>query len=329
MIILIFIGGNLVATPEQEKAHHLDLAAAYRKSTSTVNKALADAHQKAADRIVLTPPVQPPVVTPPVVGSWPKDSTANPTGPKKLMTAVAGDLITNTDGQIIDAKNISGKIIVKHNNVKITNFVTTGVWKDSGKTGLIMEDGKIDGQNVVEDAVRWGDYTARRVEVTRTTDAFKAQGNVLIEDCWIHDLNFQTGAGTGAGNFSHNDGAQTSVGNNTVVRRTRLENMRGNAGLYTQPDQGTISNVTYDSNYLTNVGNYMIYVKESVTKPENGLPNNVIITNNIFGKHPDYLDPTWGEMKAEVRATNLVWKDNKNEAGKLVELDAWGKGITV
>lgn len=327
-IILISIGGNLMATPEIEKKLFTDLSAAYGKSTTAMNKALAKAYSDAAAAIVISPPVvTPPVITPPPVNTtWPKDISANPTGAKKPMASVVGDLVSTKDGEIIDAKNVTGKIIVKHNNVKITNFLTTGVWKDPDKTGLVMEDGKIDGQNVVEDAVRWSDYTARRVEITRTIDGFKGHGNVLIEDCWVHDLFFSTGAGTGAGGFSHNDGLQVSAGNNVIIRRTRIENTRGNSAVFVDADQKPISGVTIADNYFNNSGNYMVYVKQSASAPEHGLPANITITGNIFGKRPDYLDPTWGLMAAEVHANGLVWSNNIQEStGKQLILDSWGK----
>lgn len=331
IIIFLTIGSNLMSTPEIEKKLFTDLAAAYNKSTTAVNKAIAKSYSDASAAIVIpptvvVPPVVPPVVTPPTNTAWPKDVTANPTGSKKPMTSVVGDLITQRDGEPIDAKNVTGKIIVKHNNVKITNFVTTGVWKDPGKTGLVMEDGKIDGQNIVEDAVRWSDYTARRVEITRTIDGFKGHGNVLIEDCWIHDLAFFTGAGSGAGGFSHNDGLQVSSGSNVVIRRTRIENTRGNSAVFVDADQGTISGVTIADNYFNNSGNYMVYVKQSASAPQFGLPSNITITGNVFGKRPDYLDPTWGLMAAEVHANNLVWTNNIQESsGKQLVLDSWGK----
>ncbi len=328
IIIFLTIGSNLMATPEIEKKLFTDLAAAYNKSTTAVNKAIAKSYSDAAAAIVIPPAVVvPPVVTPPTNTAWPKDVTAKPTGPKKALMDHQGDLNTTSENQIIDARNVTGKILVHNNGVKITNFKAMAVWKDQGKTGLVLEDGIIDGQNVTENAVQWSDYTARRVEVTRTVDAFKAHGETLIEDCWVHDLFFST---NGPGGFSHNDGVQTSSGNNVTVRRTRIERTRGNAALYAQADQGTISNVVWESNYITDSGNYMQYSKESVTAPQFGLVNGLTVKNNTFGKRPDYLDPTWGYMMAECRANNIVWENNIQESsGKQTKLDSSGKANPV
>lgn len=337
LLILIFltIGSNTMATPEIEKKLFTELAAGYGKSTTASNKAIAAAYKAAADAIVIppavvTPPVvTPPIVTPPTNSAWPKDVAANPTGSKKPMASVVGDLVTQKDGDLIDAKNVTGKIIVKHNNVKITNFVTTGVWKDPGKTGLIMEDGKIDGQNVVENSVQWSEYTLRRVEVTRTIDGCKGHGNVVIEDSWLHDNTFATGAGTGAGGYTHGDGLQVSSGNNVVFQRNRVENWRGNSGVFVDPDQGTIANVTIAGNFFSNVGNYPIFIKESASNPSTGLPSNVKVTDNVIGARRTDTPADWGPMLCECRASGLIFTGNKTADGKEIKLGTDGKGYIV
>jgi hypothetical protein len=333
---MLFQGRNDMATPEIEKKLYNDLANAYGLSMTSMNKALKAAYKAAADAIVIPPPVTttpptttPPVVTPPVVGVWPKDLTANPTGPKKVLPGLVSNVTTTNDGQIIDGVN-ADTITVNHKNVTIRNFKTKSILATRtgfDASGLVLEDGIVDGQNQAENAVAYNGYVCRRTEITRTTDAFKAHGNVEIDSCWIHDLNFQTGAGTGAGGFSHNDGVQVSSGNNVSVKNTRIENTRGNAGLFVDPDQGTISNVILQNNFLNNVGNYMIYVKESASNPSTGLPTNVTVIGNTFGKRPDYLDPTWGLMICEIRANNLVFQNNKTVDGKAVSLDGYGKGV--
>lgn len=338
LLVLLFIsiatvGGNKMATPEIEKKLYADLAKGFLVAPVTASdKAIAKAYQEASDAIVIPPPVVvPPVVTPPPVNTaWPRDLTANPTGPKKVLPGLVSNVTTTNDGQIIDGVN-ADTITVNHKNVTIRNFKTKSILATRigfDASGLVLEDGIVDGQNQAENAVAYNGYVCRRTEITRTTDAFKGHGNVEIDSCWIHDLNFQTGSGTGAGGFSHNDGLQVSSGNNIKIINTRIENTRGNAGVFVDPDQGTISNVLVQNNFFTNVGNYMVYVKESASNPSTGLPSNVTIIGNTFGARPAYLDSNWGEMKAEVRANNLVWQNNKDASGKSVVLDSYGKAVT-
>lgn len=265
--------------------------------------------------------------------NWPFTLADDPTGPKVSMDVVSADLYSTSDGQTINAKDVNGyHIYIEHNNVTVTNFRCRAVRKTPGKTGLVIEDGIIDGQDTTENAVEWNEYTARRIEVTGTVDAFKAHGNVLIEDCYIHDLDYRD---LGGGNYTHNDCMQMSSGTNVTVRRCRMERTRGNAGLYVQPDQGTIGWATLEDNYFDDVGNHMIYIKESVSAPGNGLPDLVTVTGNVFGPRPTWIPEGWGTpednpMMAEVRADSIVWENNVQESSGLqTELNAWDKAMPV
>ena len=320
---LIIFGETM--QPENEKQYLLDTAAAYRLSTTKTSKALAKAAEDAASRIVIPTTTQPPVVTPPSGPTFPLNLINNPTGPKKPLPIAIGNVTTTVDGQTIDGINAT-VINIKHNNVTIRNFQAASIQKEQGKTGLVLEDGKIDGQNIYENAVQWSDYTCRRVEITRTTDAFKAHGNITIEQCWVHDLNFQTGSTTGAGGYSHNDGVQVSSGTSITVTGSRFENMKGNGGVFVDPDQGPISNVLIENNFFTNVGNYPIYIKESASNPSTGLPTNVTVKNNTIGQRRTDTDPTWGPMLCEIRANNLAFSGNKTLDGQTIKLDSSGKG---
>lgn len=320
---LIIFGETM--QPENEKQYLLDTAAAYRLSTTKTSKALAKAAEDAASRIVIPTTTQPPVVTPPSGPTFPLNLINNPTGPKKPLPPQTLSVTTTSDNQVIDA--INTKIVyVKHNDVTIRNSQMTSVQKDRGKIGLTIEDSKIDGENIQENAVQWSDYICRRTEITRTTDAFKAHGYVKIEQCWVHDLNFQTGTTTGAGGYSHNDGVQVSSGTSITVTGSRFENMKGNGGVFIDPDQGPISNVLIENNFFTNVGNYPIYIKESASNPSTGLPNNVTVKNNTIGQRRTDTDPTWGPMLCEIRANNLAFSGNKTLDGQTIKLDSSGKG---
>jgi hypothetical protein len=284
-------------------------------------KALKAALQAAADAITLTP--VPPI---PPVGKWPLDLSANPTGPKKPLGPNQGSITTTKDGQILDAIT-ANIIIVKHNDVRITNFKAQSIQQDPASKGLTCADGVIDGENKIENACQWANYSLTRVEITRTIDGCKGHGATLIADCYLHDNTFATGSGTGAGGYTHGDALQVSAGNSISFTRNRVENYRGNSGVFIDPDQATISEVAITSNYFTNVGNYPIYVKESASNPSTGLPKNVSITNNTIGKRRTDTPPEWGPMLCEVRATGLTFTGNIDQTtGKIIKLDNAGKG---
>ena len=174
-----------------------------------------------------------------------------------------------------------------------------------------MEYGDIHGeQNDSADGVVWSDYTARYLNVYNIFDAFKAHGNVLIENCWVHDLKFKTGPAAGAGGYTHNDGVQVSSGNNVTVRNSIFERNLGNSAIFIDADQGPISNVTIEGNRLGG-GGFTLYSIQSRSAPQFGRPTNVMIRNNVFTEehHYDY---------ATIAATGTTWTNNRNLSGGLI-----------
>ena len=202
--------------------------------------------------------------------------------------------------------------------------------QEAGVKGAVIEYSKIDGKNVTENGFQLNEGTLRYVEITGVVDAIKAHGNMLVEKCWIHDSHFWTGAGAGAGNYTHNDAVQVSSGSNIVLNYNRVENWRGNAGFFVDPDQGAISSVKIIGNYFNNVGNYSVYVKGSAnaSAQQYGLPSYVVIKDNVFGQRRDDVPANWGRMAAEIHASNLTWENNLDETtGKLLNLDPSGKAV--
>lgn len=305
-----------------------EMQTAYNLSTTKMNKAIAAAYGKLADAAtpIPVPPIPEPPIPPTPTTGWPKDKNANPTGPKKPLTINNGDWNSTSDGQTLDASDITGYIRIHHNNVTVSNFRTKGVIQDPGKKGAKLSDGQIlsDGST---DGYQWNEAAFSRTEFTNTFDGAKAHGNISFDQCWFHDNLFRTGAGTGAGDYTHNDAIQVSSGNNITFTKCRVENWHGNAGVFVDPDQGTISNVTISGNYFTNVGNYPIYIKESASNPGTGLPTTVIVKDNIIGARRSDTPANWGPMLCEIRANQLTFANNVEEAsGKTIKLDGAGKG---
>jgi hypothetical protein len=86
---------------------------------------------------------------------------------------------------------------------------------DNGNTGLLVEDSEIIGTSGdVTSGVAFANYTARRLNIHGMADGLKADSNVLIEDCWIHDLS------NGAG--EHNDGVQSTGGKGVTIRHNSI-----------------------------------------------------------------------------------------------------------
>ena len=64
-------------------------------------------------------------------------------------------------------------------------------------------------------AIAFANYTARRLNIHGGADGLKADSNVLIEDCWIHDLSNGPG--------EHNDAVQSTGGKGVTIRHNVLD----------------------------------------------------------------------------------------------------------
>lgn len=219
-----------------------------------------------------------------------------------------GDLTITKDGTSINDLDVDGVIFVNADDVTISNFTAERVTQKPGKSGMVLEDGTIDGKEKKNDGIQWNDFTVRRMDISHSFDGIKAQGNVVIEDSYIHDLYAFRSASAGAGGYSHNDCIQVSVGTNILIERNWLDNCGFNSAIFIDPDQGPIDNVTVQHNYL-NSGGYTLYVIAS-RSAENGLPINVTVANNVFGENHEFGYATLG--------SGVTFENNVTQAGAVV-----------
>lgn len=161
----------------------------------------------------------PNLINNPHLGGYPDETnTGVPAG--TVLTPFSGQYYVQTDDTVIDGMDIAGSIVIQANNITIRNTrITTSdfypIRRDDG-TGLLVEDTEIIGLTTdVTCAIAFEGYTARRLNVHGTADGFKANSNVTIEDCYVHDL--------AIGTDTHNDGIQTTSGGNVVVQHNTFK----------------------------------------------------------------------------------------------------------
>ncbi len=123
-----------------------------------------------------------------------KPGPTNTGVPPGTTLAPSGSLEVTADGATVENLDITGSITVLANNVTIRKVrITTDDYYpvryfDNDNTGLVVEDSEIVGlSGNVTSAVAFQHYTARRLNVHGSADGLKADADVLIEDCWIHD----------------------------------------------------------------------------------------------------------------------------------------------
>lgn len=201
----------------------------------------------------------------------------------------SGSLNITTNGTIVQNLTIdNGSIAVNANNVTIRNCrITTYDYypiENSG-SGLVIEDCEIIGTaDAVTAAVSFDSYTLRRCEISGTTDGLKANADVVIEDCYIHDLRVS--------NDSHNDGIQSTGGSNVTLRHNTIDtNTAGVAIQFGSSDTGWLvtDNLVRASGWAFNGGS--------------GTSNNTF-TNNRFARVAGWYGP------ASLGGSGNVWSGN-------------------
>lgn len=192
----------------------------------------------------------------------------------------SGSIKVETDGAVVENLDIDGTIEVLADDVTIRNVrLTTGdyypIRYDDGRTGLVVEDSEIIGTSgIVTAAVSFANYTARRLDIHGTADGLKANANVLIEDCWIHDLS--------NGKDEHNDGVQSTGGKGVTIRHNVIDGA-SNATVQTGDEGVATEDLTVACNWLDG-GGYALNIRGTgATRPKN-----TKVIKNRFGRSSGY-----------------------------------------
>ncbi len=208
----------------------------------------------------------------------PVSPTCPPTGPadvgvvdrdalvdsERIVVSQSGTVIENVhvhgDIEIVD-----GATDVTIRNFKITTDGYWGIFVRDG-SGIVIEDGEIDGLDQIDDAIRGAGYTARRLHIHDIGgDAFKADGNNLLE------CNYVTAIGQAPG--AHGDGVQMMGDGDITIAGNNFDLTSGELTACIFPfGQGPVSGPVWaEGNRLTG-GAYIVYCHA-----------NLHMTDNVFG----------------------------------------------
>lgn len=210
----------------------------------------------------------------------PKPGPTTTDVPAGVKLTKSGSIKVEEDGAIIENLDIDGSIMVQADNVTIRNVrLTSGdyypIRYDDGNTGLVVEDSEIIGTSgTVTSAISFADYTARRLNIHGSADGLKANANVLIEDCWIHDLS--------NGEDEHNDGVQSTGGKGVTIRHNVIDGA-SNATVQTGDEGEATEDLTVECNWLDG-GGYALNIRGTgATRPRN-----TKVIKNRFGRSSGY-----------------------------------------
>ena len=243
-----------------------------------------------------------------IPGTYRPDATTTGPVPGTALKQVQGDLTATANNQIIENQEIFGSINLKSftgvtiRNCVIWGTLATGVDTahiifagDNGR-GAIIEDTRINGRgNVWCSAIRGGNYTMRRTEITNTPDGIcltSAIGNVTVEASWIHNGFFQEWTATtpnmpyAGAYYTHVDGVQFHRGKNYTFRG----NMIGGSSYNAKHHTGHLADIRgADDMY-----NSAFMIKQEVDNTPANRIENVLIENNWLAGGQATLNLTTG-----------------------------------
>ncbi len=206
------------------------------------------------------------------------DNTGVPAG---VTLTPSGSITIEEDGAVVEGLDIEGMITVLADNVTIRNVrLRSGDYYpiryfDEDNVGLVVEDSEIEGYGGdATAAISFSNYTARRLNIHGSADGLKADSNVLVEDCWIHDLS--------NGPDEHNDGVQSTGGAGVTLRHNDISGA-SNAAVQTGDEGGATIDLNLECNWFAGGGWTLNIRGEGET-----VPMNTRIVDNRFARDHGY-----------------------------------------
>jgi hypothetical protein len=230
----------------------------------------------------------------------PSRPTCPPAGPEDVgvidesLLVESERIVVSRSGTVIENVHVNGdiEIVEGASDVTIRNFriTTDGYWGIYIRDGsnVVIEDGEIDGLDGIDDAIRGGSYTARRLYIHDIGgDSFKADGDNTLE------CNYVTSIGQARG--AHGDGVQMMGGGDIYITQNNFDLTTGEltACIFPFGTEAVSGPVWAEGNRLTG-GAYIVYCHE-----------NLHMTGNVFGEDYAY---------GPVTDACGTWRDNVWEA---------------
>lgn len=234
------------------------------------------------------------------VCAGPKPGPDNTGVPAGAVLTPSGSIEVTEDGAIIEDLDIQGEITVLADNVTIRRVKITSSdyypirYFDNDNVGLVVEDSEFDLASPATAAISFTNYTARRLNIHGSADGLKADANVLVEDCWIHDLSNLP--------EEHNDSVQSTGGKGVTLRHNVLEDA-SNAAVQTGDEGAATEDLTIECNWLYG-GGWTLNIRG--TPPTE--PKNTRIIDNRFGRDAGYGPYTIDDLNPTIEGN--VYDDN-------------------
>ncbi len=245
------------------------------------------------------PTTAPTPTTPAPTSSKPTASNTGFLGDKAKLTKHVGNFTAGTNGQVIEGREILGRVIVKANNVTIRNSIIRGgqkaaeangpllqAWNDN--TGLLIENVTFAPtlQNYSQDGIRVQQATIRNVNVSGTVDGIGVQSTMSgqstrIENSWVGNL-YVTSVPKSVHDdlITHNDGLQMHGGAYRItVTNSNLNGAASGAAIMMAAGAPTSGQLTATKSWFGGGG-----CSINIAEKSKGAYSGVSITNNVFAR---------------------------------------------
>lgn len=264
------------------------------------------------------------------------------------LSPVWGDITVTKAGTVLSGLDIHGFVKVKAANVTIRNSRIHGSGPGRTNTGLVDANSPSVSRLVIEncdlshdaasvwvDGVVGHDYTVLRSDVSNVVDGFgvmnpsnkNANLNVVIEDNYVHALDYMGNDPNHSDHHTHNDGVQIQgTGGTRGVTQVRISgnNLQAMAGPhsslrspYYPAVTGQAIAVTPNVSQVHDVvisGNWLNGGAQSVTMipGPKGVGSGMVLTNNHYGTTQGTHRPVLIQSPVRVYHLNNTYSNGKH-----------------
>lgn len=222
------------------------------------------------------------------IDEWPDATTTGV--PDGVTLTPSGPVTTSADGEVIDALDITGTVIIGHDDVTLKQCrITVDQLNFAAISGsganAVVQDCEIIGGAGTQGSYNGVQLAGSGAQILRCNihnfeNGVSFTGNSqTLQDSYIHDL-----YATYAGATPHYDGTECGAGSGFAVHHNRILNAQGQTSAVNfTGDFGNIDTVTITNNYLSG-GTYTIYLDPKTnTITQVTLDYNTLLHDAVYG----------------------------------------------
>jgi hypothetical protein len=235
--------------------------------------------------------------------------------PGAAFTVVNGDQTFSGTGEVIEGKDFRGFVRVTGKNITFRNCIFRGraaasytqLLNTEGGSNTVVEDSEFIPANPSAniDSIATANTTIQRVHIRGGVDGVKANSNTLIQDSFIHGMNWFASDPAQGGGPTHNDGVQSSAGSSNVVIRHNTIDLSSTKDA-NAAWQSSATNSRVENNFLDGGGCILNFAHQSA----GGAIGGIAVVNNRFGRHSSFDCPILLSTKASLsQNSGNVWAD--------------------